>query len=161
MRVHDIILGPAVVLAGAGLCVWATALPQPQGFAYGPNLFPTLTGSGLALAGLSILFAGIKKRRMGPLFERPDWSKRWRLAINFWLIPVAIIAYVLLVEPLGFLITATLLLFALMIANRVHPRRAAVVALIIALAINLLFASILHVPLPWGPLTAVSGWLIW
>ncbi|WP_136065267.1 tripartite tricarboxylate transporter TctB family protein [Modicisalibacter radicis] len=161
MRIHDVVMGPLILLTGLGLCLWASFLPHPGNVAFGPGLFPTLTGSGLAISGSIIGLSGWLKRRGQPLFHKPEWMSHRNIALNFWLIPLLIVGYLLCVDTLGFLLTATIVLFSMMVANAVAWSRALPTAIVTAASINVLFASLLHVPLPWGPLTNVSGWLIW
>ena len=161
MRIHDIMMGPLVLLIGLGLCLWSSVLPHPGNVAFGPGLFPMLTGGGLAFSGTVIGLSGWMKRREQPLFRKPEWLTHRNRALNFWLIPLLIVGYCLCADILGFLLTATLVLFLMMMANAVTWRRALPSAIVTAASINVLFASLLHVPLPWGPLTGVSGWLIW
>jgi putative tricarboxylic transport membrane protein len=64
------------------------------------------------------------------------------------------IGYILVVDFLGFIPTATLLLFLLMCWLHARVITAAAVAILLALGIYLLFARLLLVPLPRG----VLGW---
>jgi putative tricarboxylic transport membrane protein len=85
------------------------------------------------------------------------WASEWlrgRGLLNALFILGATIAYILVVDALGFLLTATLLLFLLMCWLHVRAITAAMVAVLLALGSYILFARILLVPLPRGPL----GW---
>ena len=161
MKVHDIIIG--IIILALGLCVaaYSTTLVAPRNLSYGPGFFPLLVGCGMALVGLVISFQGMRNLRAEPAFELPEWTRSARMALRFWILPAAILFYVVAVETLGFLATATLILTAAMTAGGVRLFKAFVVGLLVAVITNIAFASLLHVPLPWGPLTSISGWLIW
>jgi len=60
------------------------------------------------------------------------------------------VAYVAMVERVGFLLMATLILWSLMWRLRVHPLTALAVAIVFSNGVYLLFAKILRVPLPGG-----------
>jgi putative tricarboxylic transport membrane protein len=63
-------------------------------------------------------------------------------------------AYMAFSNWLGFLVTSALLLFLMMVKLRVTYFRSIVIAILITLFVNLMFAKILRVPLPPGLL----GW---
>ncbi|WP_158285768.1 tripartite tricarboxylate transporter TctB family protein [Pseudohoeflea suaedae] len=161
MKVHDIIVG--IVILALGLCVatYSTTLVAPRNLNYGPGFFPLLVGCGLALVGLVISLQGLRNLRVEPVFVLPEWARSAQMALRFWILPGSILFYVFAVEALGFLATATLILTAAMAAGGIHLFKAFVAGLLVAVATNVAFASLLHVPLPWGPLTSISGWLIW
>ena len=120
-----------------------------------------LIGIGLVLVGGSLAIQGYVTGRDKPWFQRPRWLQTRQYTFRFWIIPIAILFYWLAVTPLGFLATATILLAMIQIANGVRWKLALGVSLITAVVVNILFASILHVPLSWGLLTPISGWFIW
>lgn len=161
MRVHDGFVGLFFVVLGGLIVAYSFTLVPPRHLLYGPELFPRLMGSGLVLVGGIITAAGVLRGRTEPLGIRPDWARSPRQALRFWVIPAAFVFFVLAVQPLGFLLTATLILTALMAAGGRPPLKAFGIALVLAIVINIAFASLLHVPLPWGPLTPISGYLLW
>jgi putative tricarboxylic transport membrane protein len=65
-----------------------------------------------------------------------------------------VIAYVLLAEHLGYVVTTALILFALFLLLRVRVSVAVVTAAIFSAVSYHLFGVLLRVPLPWG----VFGW---
>lgn len=161
MRIHDIILGPFIALLGVGLCVWSLFLPMPSHLDYGPGMFPRLTGAGLILSGLVIAAGALTRGEWGALVGRPLWTRDLRIAWRFWVLLVAPFFYVFAADTLGFFATAALILIAVMLANGVRLHWAVPVGLVLAAFVNIVFASLLGVPLPWGPLTPISGYLIW
>ncbi|WP_172117552.1 tripartite tricarboxylate transporter TctB family protein [Halomonas hibernica] len=161
MRIHNMAMGPIIVVCGIGICLWSFSLPSPTHLQFGPATFPQLMGAGLALSGLAVGVNGWIHRTDGPLFRMPEWAFQRGPAIRFVAILLAILIYRLISPSLGFFLTAVGLLFALMTINGIRPRRAALAALILSILINIVFASLLHVPLPWGPFSSISGYLIW
>lgn len=161
MKVHDTFVGLAFLGLGIFIAAYSQTLAAPRGQAYGPGFFPLLIGTGMALVGLAISLQGLRSYRASALAEAPEWAEGVRPALRFWIIPIAIIFFVVAVTPLGFLITATVILSVVMTVNSGRPLISLTTALVVALVVNLCFASLLHVPLPWGPLTSISGWFIW
>lgn len=160
MKVQDTITGGVFALLGVFMLVYAASLQAPRHLAYGAGFFPSLIGGGLVLVGAAIAWQGVRAGRGGPLIELPEV-----LAANAWLrfaaIPVAILFYLLAAELLGFLLTSTIILAFLFAVAGLPLRIGIPVAIAVAVVFTAFFASILHMPLPWGPLRDVSGWLIW
>jgi putative tricarboxylic transport membrane protein len=71
------------------------------------------------------------------------------------------VGFILLVEPLGFLVTGAALLFLLVLLLWRRPVAAAVVAIVGTVATQQSFAELLLVPLPWGLLEPWSAVLTW
>ena len=161
MKVHDIIIGLVILARGLCVAVYSTTLVAPRNLNYGPGFFPLLVGCGMSLVGVVIALQGGRNLRSMPVVMLPDWTRNAHMALRFWIFPASILFYVLAVDALGFLATATLTLTAAMAAGGIHLFKAFVAGLLVAVAPNIAFASLLHVPLPWGPLTSISGWLIW
>jgi len=67
----------------------------------------------------------------------------------------ALVGYVALVDRLGFIITAFLMLCSQFAAYRVRPALIVPVAAVSTLLVHAAFYKLLRVPLPWGLL---SGW---
>lgn len=161
MKLHDALVGAIVLVLGALVAGYARTLTPPRHLAYGPGFFPLLIGIGLMAVGAGITVGGLRSLRRQPVFVAPDWVHSAAAALRFWILPGAILFYLLVVDRLGFLLTATAILAAIMAVNGLALPRALALALVLSAAVNAVFASILHVPLPWGVLTPVSGWLIW
>ncbi|WP_319484323.1 tripartite tricarboxylate transporter TctB family protein [uncultured Cohaesibacter sp.] len=161
MKVHDSIVGLVVAVLGGAIALYSQSLVPPRHLNYGPGFFPLLIGIGLLLVGGGLMVQGYVTGRGQPLVHRPRWLASRDFTFRFWIIPIAILFYWLAVTPLGFLATSTILLAMIQIANGVRWKLAVTVALITSVVVNILFASILHVPLSWGVLTPISGWFIW
>ncbi|MEI2415433.1 tripartite tricarboxylate transporter TctB family protein [Orrella sp. JC864] len=161
MKVHDLFVGLFFVALGALVCGYAGSLPAPRHVDYGPGLFPAIVGAGLTATGLAIALKSLATLRTAVWWVRPQWSRSRLLALRFWSILLALPIYILLADTLGFLPTSTLIMTAMLRLRGVPLARAVLVALVVSLALTLLFASLLGVPLPWGPLTDISEYLIW
>ncbi|MFD1883364.1 tripartite tricarboxylate transporter TctB family protein [Paracoccus pacificus] len=161
MKLHDALLGLIFVALGLALAAYSFSLPTPRHLTYGPGLFPRLMGVGMALSGAAMAVSALLARTPQPWVQMPDWIGQRSLALSVIIVPAACIAYLLISPFLGFFLTGTILLSVLFaLAGNGIPRSVAV-ALAVAAGATMLFASILHVPLPWGPLAPISGWLIW
>ncbi|MGQ9371622.1 tripartite tricarboxylate transporter TctB family protein [Azospirillum sp. ST 5-10] len=161
MKVHDVFVGLFFLAAGAFVAAYAATLTPPRHLAYGPGFVPSLIGTAMMLVGGGIVLTALRTVRTAPLWQWPDWAANPRGRWRFAALLAAIAAYVLLVDALGFLLTATLILLALFVVAGMRPPAALAVGVASAAALTVVFASVLHVPLPWGPLQSVSGWLIW
>jgi putative tricarboxylic transport membrane protein len=109
-------------------------------------IFPALSGGGLLIAGGVLILR--RNRAATPAAD-------FRPALIGAGVAVAwVAAYILLVEPLGFILTTFLLLALLMKYLGTRIGTAAVIAAVTAVATYQLFAIHLRVSLPWGLL----GW---
>jgi putative tricarboxylic transport membrane protein len=161
MKVHDAFVGAVFLGAGVFVALYAQSLTPPRHLAYGPGFFPTLIGTGMALTGGAIIITALRAGSADQWVVKPDWWGSAGASLRFWAIPAAIIFYYLVAGTLGFLATAAIILTALTFINGARISIAALVGVVSAVILNIVFASILHVPLPWGPLRSISGWFIW
>ena len=63
MRFNDAITGAVLVVFAAAEISYTRTFPSLHGQAYGPNLFPTLIGIGLAGCGFILILRGLLARR--------------------------------------------------------------------------------------------------
>jgi putative tricarboxylic transport membrane protein len=153
MRVNDALLG-AVLLGLAGWIWWLTTFfPAFPGQDYGPNLFPRILASGVAICAALLVLRGLRAR--GRLLVLDDWVFRPARLASFLSIPGAALAYILLSDPLGFIPTSFLLLLALSLWFRARPLVALPVAAGMTLLVHWFFAGLMRVPLPRGVLDSV------
>lgn len=153
MKVSDTGVGIGFAVAGAAVFAATLNYPRLEGGEPGPALFPRL------LATLMVAFGGAlacQGARSGDSGDRIAWASLHRTAgfVNALFVLAGVVAYIVVVDRLGFLITGAGLLFVLM--WRLGVRR--LTALAVALALNgfvyVVFARILKVPLPVG----LFGW---
>jgi len=151
----DIFFGIIFAILGAGIFLHAMTFPNLKGGYPGPGLFPQLLGILLVLSGVGIAINAALKRafpHLRALFVPPHREK-----INALLVVLAVILYILLVDTVGFIPMAMLIMLGLMWRTGVSLRWSLVVGIGVTLGIYLLFQRILHVPLPSGIL--LKGWL--
>jgi putative tricarboxylic transport membrane protein len=123
--------------------------PALDGGHPGPALFPRILGTLMAALGAALAVQGARAR---DATQAVEWRRLHRNVglINALFVLVGVLAYLGLVEWLGFLITGTLLLFLMMWRLRVPPLRALVVAIAFIAIVHFLFVKVLRVPLPLG-----------
>lgn len=150
MRIHDGLVG-AVFLALALAVLWHIQdYPPAPGQPYGPALFPGLIAAGLAASSgllvLTSLRAGAARRAAAGEYR----------VIAFIATVASLIFYALVVSRLGFLVTASLMLCALLAAYRVRAALIIPIAVLASLLVHTGFYKLLKVPLPWGVLQSVA-----
>lgn len=150
MRRDLIIACATAVLAVTYLMATWNLQTVPIGDPLGPRAYPAMIGIGLLIAA-AMIFLETRRAARAPVddVEAPALlpSRKVLIAIAGTLV------FVLLFEPLGFLLASSVYLFAMMTAF--HPGRHAVnaaVAIGFTLAAYLLFQHLLGVSLPGGVL---------
>ncbi|MDO9411419.1 MAG: tripartite tricarboxylate transporter TctB family protein [Pseudolabrys sp.] len=158
MRLSDRITGGFLVILGSGTAYAGSLLPPVPGQQVGPNVFPLVCGSLVAICGLLIAL------RVGAHFEEEaeadfsahggvieselPQSRLYKLRV---LIPPALLLfYVLVVERLGFIPTAAIIAFAVAVTLGARLKLAIPVALLAPIGVHLIFFKLLRVPLPDG-----------
>lgn len=125
----------------------------------GPNVFPLVIGSGLALCGLAIAFG------IGRTFEEeeeiipiegteakaPPSGKFYGL--RALLPPALLLFYVAAADRLGFIPTAALIVYATATAVGARWKLSLPLAVLAPIGIHLIFSKLLRVPLPAGLLS--------
>jgi putative tricarboxylic transport membrane protein len=121
----------------------------------GPNVFPLVIGTGLALCGLAIAL-GIghsfeEKEELVPLEAgeaRPPTGKLYGL--RALLPPALLLFYVAVADRLGFIITAALIVYVTASALGARTKLSLPLAVLAPIGIHLIFSKLLRVPLPAG-----------
>ena len=157
MQLSDRVTG-AVLLGLGGLAAWSgSKLPAVPGQDVGPAAFPMLIGCGLMLCGALIAFG------IGQSFEVPEDEPAGHGATTMLdrlgglrvLVPPALLLfYVFASEPLGFLLTAAVMVLLGAFALGARPVLAVPLALVAPPLVHLAFYKLLRVPLPAGILPA-------
>jgi putative tricarboxylic transport membrane protein len=153
VQLSDRITGGVLVILG-GLAAWSgSRLPAVPGQEVGPAAFPMLIGSGLVICG-ALIALGI-----GRSFEVPEEDATEAAAPRFHglraLIPPALLLfYMLASEPLGFLLTAAIVVLIGALALGARLTLAVPLALVAPVLVHLAFYKLLRVPLPDGVLPA-------
>jgi putative tricarboxylic transport membrane protein len=145
----------AITLLGAWVIWQATLLREGPGYAaVGPKTFPLIVGVGMLLSGLALMWEhlhGHQDRDTSPTHTaEAEGPADWRMLI---LVGVVLAAYVVLYEPLGFVLSTALFLptCAWMLGSRA-PIRDAAVGVVLALVTYILFTRFLGLELPGGPI---------
>lgn len=148
---NELLAGVMVAALGIYIIVEAQGFPILPGNDYGAALFPKIVGYGMALGGSWLALKAIR-----PLIElwqhRQTESMKMRLQRAYrLLLPVLlVIAYILLADTLGAILTLVLIVTVLMIISGVQPVVAVLIALVTAAVIWFAFVYSLKVPLPLG-----------
>ena len=155
MRLPDRVTGLFLVGLGAAAAYGGWKLPTVPGQPVGPNVFPLVIGTGLALCGLAIAFG------IGHSFEEEEEiipfeggeapAPRGKLyGLRALLPPSLLLFYVLAADRLGFILTAGLIVFVTSTALGARLKLSLPLTVLAPIAIHLIFSKLLRVPLPIG-----------
>jgi putative tricarboxylic transport membrane protein len=155
MRLPDRVTGLFLVGLGAASAYGGWQLPPVPGQPVGPNVFPLVIGTGLALCGLAIAF-GIghsfeEEEEIVPLEGGKTPATRGKLyGLRALLPPALLLFYVLAADRLGFILTAGLIVFVTSTALGARLKLSLPLTVLAPIAIHLIFSKLLRVPLPIG-----------
>jgi putative tricarboxylic transport membrane protein len=150
VKIHDAIIGVALIVLGLGILWHIQGYPAMPGQKYGPAWFPGIVAAGLAICGGGLVFQGF--RSGAPWIAFDDWMRHGRPVAGFASVIAGLALYVVVSEPLGFHITSILLLLAWLRILGTRWTLAIPVALVAPVLIHLAFYKVLRIPLPWGVL---------
>ena len=160
MKFNDAVWGVLLLLLGGALFAHVQGFPSIPGQRYGPAMFPGLIAVGLAICGALLIFRGLRARLAGgseaAWLTAPEWARSPRHVAGFVVLVAINLLYLGAVDKLGFVVTGTIYLAALMAVLKVKPARVLPLALLLTLAIHFCFYKLLRVPLPWGVLQSVA-----
>jgi putative tricarboxylic transport membrane protein len=160
MRLSNQVTGSLVALLGAATIYDASRLPPMPGQQVGPAIFPIVIGGGLVLSGLLVL------ARVGQRLEdeaeaelaahsdevvaaAPESGSRL-YPLRVLIPPALLLFYAVAAEPLGFVPTAAIIVFAAAAALGARVKLAVPLALLAPVVVHLLFGKLLRVALPPG-----------
>jgi putative tricarboxylic transport membrane protein len=163
MRLSDRTTGLFMVVLGALAAYGGSRLPPVPGQQIGPDVFPLVVGSGLVICGAMIAF-GIGRHyeeeaeadlakitgQLATATGAADQPRAWWRGLKALVPPALLLFYVLVVERLGFLPTAAAIVLITSLALGARLRLAIPMAIFAPVAVNLVFAKLLRVPLPSG-----------
>lgn len=149
MKISDSVVGAGFVAAGALIFAGTLNYPTLEAGHPGPSLFPRILGGLMAVFGGLVSLLGLRAR---DVTDEVAWLRLHKnpAFINALVVLAGVLAYIFLVEHLGFLIMGALVIFTLMWRLQVRPMKAAVVAIVFNTLVHFLFAKVLRVPLPLG-----------
>jgi putative tricarboxylic transport membrane protein len=156
MKLGDATSGALVAAFGAAVAWQASGFPRMPGHVYGAGLFPLVVGIGLVLCGLILIGRGLATAGGLRGISIAEWRASGRRALGAALVVAVPLAFIWLLEPVGFLLLALVSMFVLFLLVGVAPLRALAVSAAASLVGYWLFAKLLRVPLPRG-LTAFLG----
>lgn len=146
VRLSNRISGGVLVALGAAAAWVGSRLPPVPGQDVGPAAFPMVIGLGLVACG-ALIALGI-----GHSFEVDEAPAP--LNPRILLPPGLLLFYVVAAEPLGFLLTAAVMVLAVSMGLGARLRLALAMAVIAPPLVHLAFYKLLRVPLPAGLLAA-------
>jgi putative tricarboxylic transport membrane protein len=153
LKIHDALIGAALVLFG-GIVLWhVQGFPPIPGQKYGAALFPRLVAAGFVLCGLLLVARGA--RSGAPWVALGAWTAHPRAVAAFSSVPAGLGLYIVLADPLGFHLTGFLLTLGWTLVFGARPALAVAVAVLAPVVIHLAFYKLLRIPLPWGVLERV------
>ena len=152
MRVNDALIGAVLLLLSLAVLWHVRTFPPVPGQPYGSALFPTLAACGLAVTALLLIVRGLRSRM--PWLQTSEAGRSGRIAAAVTI--ASLVFYLLLSQQVGFVVSAVLMLIAMLWAYGVRPALVVPVAVIAALVIHSIFYKLLKVPLPWGWLAPVA-----
>ncbi|MBI1620108.1 tripartite tricarboxylate transporter TctB family protein [Aquamicrobium zhengzhouense] len=149
MRFSDQMLGAIFLLAGLALGWYSYHLPAIPGQQYGAATFPLLIALGMVVCSAKLIFTGIRSGT-GPLIEFPDEMRNPRALAGVAATILLILFYIFFSRSLGFIPTAIVVSLSMFLILKVHPGKAAMLAVVAAFACDFIFRTMLMVPLPSG-----------
>ena len=152
MKINDAIFGAVLMALGLAVLLTVRSYSSMPGQNVGPALFPGLIASGLLVCGTLLVVSGVRARAGTAWVQALPWLRSRGHVLRFVAVVGAVVGYIVLAQPLGFLIVAPLALLALLLPFGVRPGTAIVVSLLASALIWYAFYKLLRVPLPWGVL---------
>lgn len=154
MKVNDAISGALFIVLAGLIFIFTREFGKLPGQDYGAAFFPRTIAVIMALLGASLVVSGTAERDGKPWAQAFDWMHSPRHVANFILVIVSLIFYILVSDDLGFAITATITLFALLFWLRGASlwRSSLIISIVSMIGMQAFFGQFLRVPLPWGVL---------
>ncbi|MDN5925964.1 MAG: tripartite tricarboxylate transporter TctB family protein [Hyphomicrobiales bacterium] len=152
MRFNDAVLGGALLVFSIVIGLWSQSFPAIPGQEYGAAVFPATVATGMGLCSLVLIVSGLRQKGVALAFA--GWAQDWRGFVRILVVIASVVFYIAAAKPLGFIPTMTLVLLANLKQLGVGWLQSIVIAIAISLLIQWSFGDLLHVPLPWGILSA-------
>lgn len=154
LPVGEVVFAVAALGLGVATAVGALGIAVPgSAGVMGPRAFPVVVGALLVAASVAVLVGLARGRRGEPEGGEdvdPDAATDWRTAA---LVVLAVLAHLVLIEPLGWPIAAAVLFGGAAWALGARPWwRGPLLGLVLGLVIQVVFGVGLKLSLPAGPL---------
>ena len=153
VRLPDLLTGSALVALGLAVLWAAQGFPSDYGLA-GPGLFPSVLGAGLALAGLIIAASGLRQAQSREKADRA-WMRHPRAWAALLVVPGGLAAYAMAAPLLGSALVGSGVVAAMAVAWGRRVWEAVLLGVIATLFFHAVFAMLLRVSLPAGPIEAL------
>jgi len=152
MKANDAITGGIFLAVAILAFLYAGTFTPLPGVKYGPDLFPRLVSVLMGLGGVILIVGALRPAGRQPLLSIAQWARTPRSYLIIVAVLGSIVFYILLSDRLGFLLTAFIMLSALLIATRGISRTVSslVISASVVVVLYLIFARLLRVPLPVG-----------
>ena len=152
MRTSNTVIGVLLIIFACIVLIHVQSFPTLENGYPGPALFPEVLCVLFIGCGIGLVIQGIRRREKVLKFDLGTITLAgW---INIVFVLGAVVCYIFLAEFLGFLIFSFVILMILMKWLKVKTLPSLAMSVVVTLAIYMLFAKILLVPLPWG----LWGW---
>jgi putative tricarboxylic transport membrane protein len=149
MRFNDSLVGAVFLALAIAIIVTASGFHTPPGQRFGPGFFPTIVASVMAVAAIAMILRGLVSGRRAWI-ELDSWVSQPAGVVRGASIFAFLLLYLVLSEPLGFLVVAPMLLWGLIWLLWGRPVAALGIALVASFLVHQFFVQLLLVPLPWG-----------
>lgn len=162
MKLDDSVMGVIIFIFGVTIIYLSSGFETLRHISYGPGFFPTIIGAGFVLCGS--LLVGRRILEGEPWegwIELGDWSRSPRYIVNFFLVPLSVVFYILISDVVGFFLSMILLLSAQIAWFTRRVWRSVAIALFVTLLLQIFFQGFMSVPLPWGVFERFAGVLTW
>lgn len=150
MKFNDAVLGLVLVALALAVLAVVGSYPTVPAQRVGPGLFPSLIAIGLAIGGGVLVMRGWRVRTTVPMVRFDPWVRSPQHVAGFLAVIASTAFYVVVVDRLGFFLTALAILTLLLRVFAVPWWRALTVAAVSTVLIHFAFYKLLRVPLPWG-----------
>lgn len=152
MRFNDAVFGLVLICFAVAAGLATRDFPTIPGQDYGAALFPLIISIGIGACGALLVVSGVRNRSVQPLADLDQWARSTRGVLPLALTVGGVAFYVLVSEPLGFIPTAFLMIWAVMVSLRGRWLTSMAISLVATLVVHQVFYGLLLVPLPWGVL---------
>ena len=152
MKINDAITGAFFLAVAIFVFIYSGTFPAMRGVSFGPDLFPRIIAFMMGLGGTMLIVGALLPAGRQPLIEIVDWARNPRTYFLLAAIVGSVLFYIYASTALGFLLTAFLLLGVLMTITRGIEKSVSslIITVVATVAIYLIFARMLRVPLPFG-----------
>jgi putative tricarboxylic transport membrane protein len=150
-NLKDAMAGAIVAAAGGGLFLAALSFTSPsaQAEAVGPRFFPLVASAVLAVGGLGLVLTSLRAKDARATGADEETAPLRRLVV----VVVMFAGFLVLFEPVGFLISTTLFMTVMTSYVRLDRWKSnAIVGILTSLVIYFSFTRLLGVGLPVGVL---------